>query len=62
MSADAEYMRVEDVRKYLNVSRTLAYNLCNGTKIPVYRIGRVILTTRAEVDQYVMNSMSKEIM
>jgi len=62
MNANEEFMRVGDVREYLKISRSLAYSLCDGSKIPVYRIGRVILTTKAEVDQYVMDSTSKEIM
>lgn len=52
MYAEDSYLRVGEVQKYLRLSRSTAYNLCNGRAFPVVRLGKVILVNRAVLDSY----------
>jgi len=45
-------MRVGDVQKSLKVSRSMAYNLCNGKNFPVVKLGRVTLVFESDLLDY----------
>lgn len=52
MYAGGDYLRVKDVQAYLSISRSSAYYICDGTRFPVRRIGKLVLIKKAELDEY----------
>lgn len=52
MYAEDSYLRVGEVQKYLRLSRSSAYNLCNGRAFPVVRLGKVILVSKVVLNSY----------
>jgi hypothetical protein len=52
LNASEEYMRVGDVREYLKISRSMAYNLCDGRKFAVCQLGRVKLVRKSDLESY----------
>lgn len=55
------YLRVEDIKKILKISRTTAYTLVNGGNFPVLKIGeRNIRIPENTFYQWVENNISYE--
>jgi len=58
MSAGEAFLRVRDVQAYLSISKSSAYELCNGRLFPVRRIGKVLLVKKADLDAYLDKCMA----
>ena len=49
---EGEYLNSEQARKYLSVSLSTLNGLCRDVGLPFYRLGRVRLFKRAELDAF----------
>ena len=56
---DTNLMTVEDVAALLTVEKQLVYKLKRDRKIPFIKIGGVIRFRRADVDQWIEQSIVK---
>ena len=56
---DTNLMTVEDVAALLKVEKQLVYKLKRDRKIPFIKIGGVIRFRRADVDQWIEQSIVK---
>ena len=54
------WLSVEEIAKYLGVSKDTIYNWINGKKMPSHKIGRFWKFKREEVDAWVKSGGSSE--
>lgn len=54
----AELLTIEELQKYLQISRSKAYELANTNDFPVLRIGRAIRIPRDRLEEWVKKNVS----
>lgn len=48
-----EWLTVREMREYMRVGRTKAYDLIRDGDVATYRLGRKILVSRSSIDGYI---------
>jgi excisionase family DNA binding protein len=50
---DGEWLTVREMREYMRVGKTKAYELIKNGEVGTYRLGRKILVSRSSIDGYI---------
>ncbi len=50
---EGEWLTVREMRDYMRVGRTKAYDLIRDGDVATYRLGRKILVSRSSIDGYI---------
>jgi len=53
MQTNSEWMTLDEVCDYLNLSKSSIYKLTMKNGIPFYKLGRILKFKRAEVDEWI---------
>jgi len=54
------WLSVEEIAKYLGVSKDTIYNWINGKNMPAHKIGRLWKFKREEIDEWVKSGGATE--
>ena len=60
MNMEDRWLSVEDIAKYLGISKDTVYNWINGKSMPAHKIGRLWKFKREEVDEWVRSGGATE--
>ena len=59
MESNLIFFSVSDIASMLHVSRTGAYNIAKSEDFPAFRVGKRILVTKADFEEWVTNQRRK---
>jgi excisionase family DNA binding protein len=55
----SEWMTLDEVCEYLNLSKSNLYKLSMNNSIPLYRIGRILKFKKSEIDAWISQHRAK---
>ena len=56
-----EYLKVEDVMRILQVSRTTAYEIVHSGNLKSFKVGRLVRISAEELQRFIERKPSKKI-
>lgn len=55
-----QMLKIQDIQRLLNISRSQAYSLASSGMFPVFRIGRAIRIPREPFEKWVREEIGKQ--
>ena len=60
LKSETPWMNVKEAAKYLRVSKETMYRMINEGRVPGYRLGKLWLFHRDELEQWVFSKYSED--